>query len=77
MISSIPATTVSVERSFSALKRIHRYKISTQGEEKMSNLALLSIEKQVLETIRDQENFYACVIQKFSMKTRWVEFMNN
>lgn len=41
-----------------------------QGEERMSNLAILSIEKQLLETIRDQDNFYECVIQKFSKKLK-------
>lgn len=75
LISTIPATTASVERSFSALKRIHTYKRSTQREERMSNLAMLSIEKELLETIRDGEDFYNSVIQKFVLKTRRMELL--
>lgn len=71
LISTIPATTVSVERSFSALKRIQTYKRSKQGEEGMSNLAILSIEKQVLET---KKTFRPCHPEVFQ-KTRGVEFM--
>ncbi|XP_039297829.1 uncharacterized protein LOC120354552 [Nilaparvata lugens] len=67
---TIPATTASVERSFSALKRIHTYKRSSQTEERLSNLALMSIEKGLLESLREKNDFYNVVIQKFAAKTR-------
>jgi hypothetical protein len=53
LVSSIPATTASVERSISALKRIHTYKRSTQSEDRMNDLSLLSIEKEILTTLRE------------------------
>lgn len=75
LISTIPATTSSVERSFSALKRIHTYKRSTQTEERMTSLALLSIEREILASLRDSEDFYNIVINKFASKTRRLDFI--
>jgi hypothetical protein len=49
---TVPSTTASVERSFSALKRIKTYQRSTQNEERLSGLAILSIEKEVLYQLK-------------------------
>lgn len=46
--STILAATATVERSFSNLKRIKTYSRSTQGQEILSGLAVLSIEKELL-----------------------------
>ncbi len=70
LVSSIPATTASVERNISALKRIHTYKRSTQSEDRMNDLSLLSIEKEILATLREKDDFYSKVIEKFTAKTR-------
>lgn len=74
LIATIPATTASVERTFSALKRIHTYKRSTQSEDRLSNLSLLSIEKELLEKLREKENFYNLVIEKFATKSRRLDY---
>lgn len=75
LISTIPATTSSVERSFSALKRIHTYKRSTQTENRLSNLALLSIEKDLLLELRGKSDFHNKVTTIFTLKTRRMEFL--
>ena len=41
----ITVSTVSCERSFSKLKLIKMYQRSTMSQEKLSNLAILSIER--------------------------------
>lgn len=46
--STILAATATVERSFSNLKRIKTYSRSAQGQEILSGLAVLSIEKELL-----------------------------
>ncbi len=46
LILTIPATTVSVERSFSALKRIKSYTRNRMTNQRLSSLALMSIEKE-------------------------------
>jgi len=45
LISTIPTTTASVERSFSALMRIKAYLHSTNSQDRHSQLSLLSTEK--------------------------------
>ena len=42
---TIPYSTASIERSFSALKRIKTYLRNAQGQNRLSNLPLMSIEK--------------------------------
>jgi hypothetical protein len=44
VLITIPSTAASVERSFSALKRIKSYCRSTQSQDGLSGLALISIE---------------------------------
>ncbi|CAK6972279.1 uncharacterized protein LOC117525960 [Scomber scombrus] len=48
LILTLPATTASVERSFSALKRIKTYSRNRTGEERLSSLAVISIEAEHL-----------------------------
>lgn len=75
LIATIPASSASVERSFSALKRIKTYARNAQKEERMSKLALLSIEKKLLENIRRNQNFYDQVIDDFAAKERRIELV--
>ena len=50
----IPATSCSAERSFSALRRLKTYLRSTMGQHRLSDLALLTVErKYVNEVIAD------------------------
>ena len=41
----IPSTSCSAERAFSGLRRLKRYLRSTMGQTRLSNLALLNIER--------------------------------
>ena len=76
LVMTIPITTASVERSFSALKRIKSYLRSSQSEERLSNLSLISIERHLLKDLMaDREKFYGFVIEEFCKKTRRVEFL--
>ena len=45
ILNIIPVTSCSSERSFSALRRILTYLRSTMGQERLTNLALLCIER--------------------------------
>ena len=44
---TIAVSTAHCERSFSALKRIKSYLRSTMGEDRLANLAILSIERYI------------------------------
>lgn len=75
LILTIPSTTSSVERSFSALKRIHTYCRCMQSQDRMSGLSVISIEKEVLQTLRCKDSFYEEVIERFLCKERRLELM--
>ena len=46
---ALPVSTASCERSFSCLKRLKNYLRSTLGHERLTSLALISIERDLLQ----------------------------
>ena len=59
LVHTVPATTSSVERSFSALKRIKTYNRNRTEEKRLSSLAIIAIEKERLQKLRqNKEDFY-------------------
>jgi len=75
LIATIPSTTASAERSFSALKRIKTYCRSTQGQDRLSSLAILSIEKKILDDLKMNPEFYDNVTEIFVEKERRIDFI--
>ncbi|CAI9722604.1 finger MYM-type 1-like [Octopus vulgaris] len=75
LILTIPSTTASVERSFSALSRIKTYQRNATGERRLSGLALMSIEKDLLQELMKREDFYENVIDIFAQKDRRIELI--
>lgn len=74
LICSIPVSTASVERSFSALKRIKTYARNRTSEKRLTNLALLSIETSLLEDIRHTHSFFEKTMQHFASHERRMDF---
>ena len=64
ILLTIPVTVASAERSFSKLKMLKSYLLSTMSRERLNELATLCIEKDMLEQI-DYEN----IIDKFASQT--------
>jgi hypothetical protein len=73
LILTIPATSSSTERTFSALKRVKNYLWNTQGQERMSSLPLLNIENHLPDKLMSKENYFNEVINIFVGKTRRIE----
>jgi hypothetical protein len=73
LILTIPATSSSIERSFSALKRVKNYLWNTQGQERMLSLFLLNVENRLLDKMMSKENFLDEGIDIFDGKTRRIE----
>lgn len=66
IMMTIPVTTASYERSFSKLKLIKTYLRSTMTEERLNNLALISIENEIVSKLNLNE-----AIQNFAdLKSR-------
>jgi hypothetical protein len=61
LVLTIPVANVAVERSFSTLRRTRNYLRTKMGEERLSSLAMMSIERELAQDI-DLEK----VIDKFS-----------
>ena len=75
LVVSIPSSSASAERSFSALKRIHTYCRSTQKQNRPSSLSLMAIEKSLLVLLQKKPAFFDNVIENFVKKNRRVDFL--
>lgn len=60
-----PVSTASVERTFSALKRIKTYARNTSGQAQLSALASMAIEKDFLMELKRTDNLHDRVIEIF------------
>ena len=70
ILLAITVTVASAERSFSKFKLIKSYLRSTMSQEKLSGLAVLSVEKEMLKTLK-----YKNLISNFaSQKVRKIDF---
>jgi hypothetical protein len=68
ILLTVGVSAASCERSFSKLKLIHSYLRSSMSQERLSNLAILSIEREVTEKI----NFDVIINDFASVKARRV-----
>lgn len=55
ILLTIPVTVASAERSFSKLKLLKSYLRSTMTQERLSGLALIAIENDILENVSYEE----------------------
>ena len=63
ILLTIPVTVATAERSFSKLKLIKNYLRSTMSQDRLSGLAMLSIEKKVLANLDGSS-----IISKFALQ---------
>ena len=66
ILAAIPATSRSAERSFSARRRIKTYLRNTMAEQRLSNIAILSIEHETTNFV--EENMMDIIIDEFAKK---------
>jgi hypothetical protein len=66
LILTIPANSVSNERSFSSLKRIKTYSRNSISQIHLSSLAILSIEKSLIHQLKETESFYDNIINIYA-----------
>ena len=67
---TIPVSTASVERSFSSLKRIKTYARNMTGQTRLSALASMSMENDLLVELKRTDKLYNRVIEVFLRKER-------
>ena len=64
ILLTIPVTVASIKKSFSKLKLLKSYLRSIMSQERLNELAILSIEQDLLENIE-----YKCLISNFAAQT--------
>ena len=64
ILLTIPVTVASVKRNFSKLKLLQSYLRSTMSQERLNELAILSIKQDLLENIE-----YKSLISNFEAQT--------
>uniref|UniRef100_UPI00358EC1B0 uncharacterized protein n=1 Tax=Myxine glutinosa TaxID=7769 RepID=UPI00358EC1B0 len=75
LMLTIPLTGVSGESSFSCLKGMKTYLRDTKGQHRLSALACISIESNLLQDLKSQDCLYDRVMDRFAkMKDRQMEF---
>lgn len=70
LMSTLSVTSSSVERSFSCLKRIKSYLRTTMSDERLNDLAKMSIEKELIVSLCEHEILYDEAIRYFLQKER-------
>lgn len=70
LVLTFPSTIGSSEKSFSALKRMKDYLRPKQCRSRQSNMAIISIEKNLLLKMKIQEEFYSNVTENITKKVR-------
>ncbi|CAG9828343.1 unnamed protein product [Diabrotica balteata] len=70
---TIPATSASVEQSFSVLKQIKNFVRNSTSQEMLANLAILSIEKELIKEMSENTSFYESVINEFAKDDTIIE----
>ncbi|XP_076354003.1 zinc finger MYM-type protein 1-like isoform X2 [Tachypleus tridentatus] len=75
LVLTLPSSTVSVEKTFSAVERIKTYVRNATLQSYMSGLAIMSIEKKLLHKLKSQEHFYDAIIEEFVKQDHWLDFI--
>ncbi|XP_025191772.1 zinc finger MYM-type protein 1-like [Melanaphis sacchari] len=74
---TLPATSCSVERSFSTLRRLKTWLRNKIGNERLSSLGLINIHRQRYENKEFFDQQLEAIIQKFGLSSRRLELLFN
>jgi len=69
ILAVIPATSCSAERSFSALRILKTYMRSTMGQQRVSNIALIHIERAYANFVLENDISLERIIDIFGSRT--------
>uniref|UniRef100_A0A6P7H7R2 Uncharacterized protein LOC114347218 n=1 Tax=Diabrotica virgifera virgifera TaxID=50390 RepID=A0A6P7H7R2_DIAVI len=72
---ALPPTSVTIERSFSTMRRVKTWLRSSTSEDRLSGFCLLSVYRQMV--LENKHNFINKVIDKFGQDRRRLQFLFN
>lgn len=70
---ALPPTSVTIERSFSTLRRVKTWLRSSISEDRLSGLCLLSVHRQ--QVLKNKDAFLNKVLNKFGQDRRRLQFL--
>ena len=70
---TLPATTCTVERSFSTLRRVKTWLRSTMSDDRLSSLCMISVHRE--QIMKNKDKFIDDVIDKFGADRRRLQFL--
>ena len=73
MYITLPATTCTVERSFSTLRRVKTWLRSTMTDNRLSALCMMSVHREKIS--KDKSQFIETVIDQFGNDRRRLQFL--
>ncbi|XP_028403153.1 uncharacterized protein LOC114525891 [Dendronephthya gigantea] len=71
----LAVSSASVERSFSCLKRVKGYLRNRMGQARLSSLCRISIHKDIIKLLEDDNTLHEHIIKKFVEKPRRLPFL--
>ena len=72
---ALPATTCTIERSFSTLRRVKTWLRCTMTDERLSGLCMMSVHRKKIESAQNKKVFIESVIDKFGQDARRLQFL--
>jgi len=72
-VLTLPATTCSIERSFSTLRQVKTWLRSTVTDDRLSALCMMNIHRQLVN--RDKKQFIRKVTDNFGSQSRRLQFV--
>ena len=70
---TLPATTCTVERSFSTLRKVKTWLRSTMSDDRLSSLCMISVHRE--QIMKNKDKFIDDVIDKFGADRRRLQFL--
>ena len=70
---TLPATTCTVERSFSTLHRFKTWLRSTMVENRLNGLCKMSVHRHIIDEM--QEQYFINVLNRFALEKRRLQFL--
>lgn len=70
---TLPATSCTVERSFSTLRRVKTWLRSTMAENRLDGLCMMSVHRHIIDEMQD--GYFINVLNRFGLEKRRLQFL--
>ncbi|OAF66343.1 Zinc finger MYM-type protein 1 [Intoshia linei] len=75
LLLTLPVTFIPNQTSFSVLHRVRSYLRHTHANQKLSSLARISIEKEIIKNLENGQKLHNKILDEFALKPRLLEYI--